>query len=132
MPNPSDTQNDDQFELELRQFRPLAPEPFPIQKINRPPSHRFAGILAIAAVAVVAVVLGWISPYRSRPATPAAGTEQLPNPQPLTLGRTNTLLARSPSYKAALDALAFQAQPSPVTQEKRSAIAELSKERIKL
>ena len=132
MPNPSDTQSDNQFEMDLKQFRPLAPAPLPIQEINRPPSHKFAGILSIAAVAVVAVVLWLTLPYRSRPATPAAGTEQLPSPQPLILGRTNTLLATSPSYKAALDALAFQTQPSPVTREKRSAIAELSKERIKL
>lgn len=125
-------QNDDQFEMELKQFRPLAPDPILIQKVNRPIWHKLVGMASIAAAAIIAIVL-WSALEHLSPLVPTASvTSQLVNAQPLTLGRSNALLAASPSFKAALDAMSFQAQPAPVAQDKRSAIAELSKERIKL
>ena len=131
MQNLNDNQNDGQFELELKQFRPLAPKPFLIEKINRPARHKFVRVGWLAATAILAVGVWSTLPHRPLP-TSTAGTSRRVSSQPLTLGRTNALLAASPSYKAALDAMALQAQPAFVAQDKRSAIAELSKQRIKL
>jgi hypothetical protein len=52
--------------------------------------------------------------------------------QPLTMRDANALLATAPSYKAALDELAFHRQRSTVAKGKQSGLAVLAKEKIKL
>jgi hypothetical protein len=44
----------------------------------------------------------------------------------------NSLLASAPSYKAVLDEMAFHPRGSTVPKDKQSAVAVLSKEKIKL
>ena len=128
MPNPGD----DPFEFELKQFRPIAPEPFSVQKVSRALGPRLARMASLAAAAILAVVAWLALPHRSPPVPANGGVALLGNTQSLTLGPTNARLAAAPSYKAALDSMAFPTQPAPVAPDKRSAIAELSKERIKL
>jgi hypothetical protein len=52
--------------------------------------------------------------------------------KPFTMRSANAWLATSPSFKAAVDELAFRSPASPVPQGKQSAVAVLSKEKIKL
>jgi hypothetical protein len=52
--------------------------------------------------------------------------------EPLTMRSANAWLATAPSFKAAVDDLAFRSQVSPVPQGKQSAVAVLSKEKIRL
>jgi hypothetical protein len=44
----------------------------------------------------------------------------------------NALLAAAPSFKTAVDAMAFHSQTIPLPEGKRSAVSVLSKEKIKL
>ncbi|MFZ0279636.1 MAG: hypothetical protein WA254_06135 [Candidatus Sulfotelmatobacter sp.] len=46
--------------------------------------------------------------------------------------RANAWLAAAPSFKAAVDDLAFRPQTSPLPQGKQSAVAVLSKEKTRL
>ena len=57
--------------------------------------------------------------------------EQLTNAQPLTVGRANTLLVHAPSFKAAVDLVAFQSQAAQLPKGTHSALALLSKENTK-
>jgi hypothetical protein len=52
--------------------------------------------------------------------------------EPLTMRSANAWLATAPSFKAAVDDLAFRSQTSPLPQGKQSAVAVLSKEKIRL
>jgi len=89
--------------------------------------------MAWVAAAAIFAVAAWLNLHRApQPAVSIELPSRLAQAPPLTLGRSNTLLAEAPSFKAALDAMAFQTQPAPVAPDKRSVIAELSKERIKL
>jgi hypothetical protein len=53
-------------------------------------------------------------------------------PEPLTMRSANAWLATAPSFKAAVDDLAFRSQTRPLPQGKQSAVAVLSKEKIRL
>ena len=132
--------DDERFERYLRQFRPLAADPLPVERRNAA-TLRF-WVYALSAAAVLGLLFAllftmharrWpsVSPQVRSPAT-SAGMEQLANSQPLTLERANDLLAHSPSYKAALDNVAFQRQRAKLPEGSRSALDTLSKEDIKL
>jgi hypothetical protein len=57
----------------------------------------------------------------------------MPAPTPgLTIRGANALLATAPSYKAAMNELAFHPKSSSVPKDKQSALAVLGKEKIKL
>ena len=58
--------------------------------------------------------------------------EQLTNAQPLTIGSANALLVHAPSFKAAVDLVAFQPQAAQLSKGTHSALAVLSKEHTKL
>jgi len=129
--------DDERFERYLRQFRPVAPEPLPIERCGRA-MWRWRSF-ALPAAAALAIVVAFVlaSHVRRRPAQSStaenmAGLEHVANAQPLTLGRANDLLAHAPSFKAALDGVAFQRQCSQLSKGTRSALATLSKEDIKL
>jgi hypothetical protein len=127
--------DDERFERYLRQFQPVAAEPLPLGKRARAIWRWWVFALPAAALAVLVSVLAVF--FHRRPAqSPSAknmvGIEQVTNAQPLTLGRANHLLAHAPSFKAALDGVAFQRQRSPLSGGTRSALATLSKEDIKL
>lgn len=131
------TPDDEQFEAYLKRFQPIAPEPFPA--ISGGSSRRSPSLgtwlAALAAILVVgAVVVDLRSnrvavPDRSRD---AASAGRLAPPEPLTIESADAWLATAPSFKAALDGLAFRPQTSPVPQGKQSAVAVLSKEKIEL
>jgi hypothetical protein len=57
---------------------------------------------------------------------------QLVQQQPLTIRSANALLSAAPSFKAAVDDMAFRSSNIPIPKGKRSVVSELSKEKIKL
>jgi hypothetical protein len=127
---------DEKFEAHLKQFRPLAPQPLPVDSHIRAPRRWFVLVACAATAAAVVAVAGLA--FHARPGRIAppvesfAITDQLGKPQSLTLGTANALLARAPSFKDAIDGIAFPTKPAPLPADKHSALAELSKEKIKL
>jgi hypothetical protein len=130
--------DDEQFEKYLKQFRPVPPEPLTVkeQVRTRPRPLVIAAWAAVAVAIVVAVIL---SIRLSQPPSPVqdAGTggprvEPLNGPQPLTIASANALLAHAPSFKSAVESVAFRSEPEPVAEGKHSALVLLSKEKIKL
>jgi hypothetical protein len=62
----------------------------------------------------------------------AGSLEHLQEGQPLTMRSANALVAKAPSFKAMVDDMAFRSQTVPLPRGKRSAVAVLGKEKIKL
>ncbi len=130
--------DDERFERYLKQFRPLPPESLQTEKHRRATRRPFAlaaGAAAAAAILVAAVLT--MSPRRKPAHSPdgtedLAGVQQLTNPQPLTIGSASALLAHAPSFKAAVDLVAFRSQATQLPKGARSALAVLSKENAKL
>ena len=127
--------DEERFEHYLKQFRPLAPEPLhaetPARTIRRP-FVLAVWATAAAAVLIVAVLALYFRTGRPQAIEKVAGTEQLVNAQPLTIRSANALLASSSSFKAAVDEMAFEPKATPLSKEKHSALAVLSKEKTKL
>jgi hypothetical protein len=132
----SDPPIDEKFEAHLKQFRPLAPQPLPVDIHVHAPRRWFAfaaWAAATAAVVAVAVLAFHARPGRIAPPVESfAIADQLVKPQSLTIRTANALLATSPSFKDAIDGIAFPPKPAPLPADKHSALAELSKEKIKL
>jgi hypothetical protein len=129
--------DDERFEGYLKQFRPVTPKPLSVARRARNTWRWW--VFALPAAAAVAVLVASLLAihFRRRPAeSPMAkkmpGVEHVANAQPLTLGLANDLLAHAPSFKAALDDVAFQRQRSQLSEGTRSALATLNKEEIKL
>lgn len=127
---------DEKFEAHLKQFRPLAPQPLPVEnRVHASPRwFVFAAWAATAAAVVVIAVLAFHA-RSGRVAPPVANftiADQLVKPQSLTIRTANALLATAPSFKDAIDEMAFPPKPAPLPADKHSALAELSKEKIKL
>ncbi len=138
MPTPDlDDERDDRFEVYLKQFRPIAPEPLPVERIRRVTRRSFA----LAVSAAVAAVILIASVLASHPRTGRshssdgpgnlAGGERLIDQQPLTIGSANDLLAHAPSVEAALDRVPFHPTSSPLPKGKQSALAVLSEDHEK-
>jgi len=130
------TPDDERFETYLKQFKPLLPDALPDTTRERTlPRHWILAIWSAGAAAVIILgAIGWrMLPGRvsGRPGNPQPVSVTLPA-RPLTLRDASTLLAAAPSYKAALDEMAFHPQPSAVPNDQRSAVTVLSKEKIKL
>jgi len=129
-------QIDEKFEAHLKQFRPVDPQPFPVERRVHAPQRWFVlAAWAAAAAAVVAVAVLGFHPRPGRIAPPVetfAIADQLVKPQTLTIRTANALLATAPSFKEAIDQMAFPPKPAPLPADKHSALAELSKEKIKL
>jgi hypothetical protein len=131
--------NDEQFEAYLKRFHPIVPEPVPVLKLGHssrrlPPLRSWLGAVAAILVVMVAVTLH----IRSRrivvsntASDVAPAGRHLPT-EPLTMRSANAWLATAPSLKEAVDDLAFRSPTSPLPQGKQSAVAVLSKEKIKL
>jgi len=132
------TLDDERFEAYLKQFRPCVPEPLPAVE----PSHRARRTLVLgawAAAAVAILVLGALTLHiRTNRAlvTETIGNvgnpEHLQNSQPLTTRSANALMAKAPSFKAMVDEMVSRSKTVPLPNGKRSAVAVLSKEKIKL
>lgn len=132
------TLDDERFEAHLKQFRPCVPDPLPAREPRRRARRRFI-LGASAAAAVVVFVLGVVALHihtnRARVAESIgnAGTaEHLQDSRPLTMRSANALMAKASSFKTMVDDMAFRSQTVPVPQGKRSAVAVLGKEKIKL
>ena len=132
MQNPDDVQ----FEAYLKRFRPIAPQPVPILSAGASPRHwHRLGLAAAAAIFVIGSVILHIRISRivvSNRASDAAVVQPHAPSEPLTMRNANAWLATAPSLKAAVDDLAFRSQTSPLPQGEQSAVAVLSKEKIKL
>lgn len=130
--------NDEQFERYLKQFRPLAPEPLSTEKhVGRTRGALIcAAWAAFAAAVLFAAWLTVLPRFKQVPSPDNAarltGVEQLTSPQPLTVGSTSALLARAPSFKTAVDQVAFQPRAIELPIGTRSAFATLDKEDSKL
>lgn len=133
------TPDDEQFEAYLKRFRPIAPAPVPILSVGhssrRSPSLGI-WLAAVAAILVIGAVIFHIRGSRivvSNTGSDAvvAGPRSAPS-EPLTMRSANAWLATAPSFKAAVDDLAFRSQTSPFSQGKQSAVLVLSKEKIRL
>jgi hypothetical protein len=127
---------DEKFETHLKQFRPVDPQPLRVERRVHAPQRWF--VLAAWAAAAAAVVAVAVLGFHARPGRIAPPVEtfaivdQLVKPQSLTIRTANALLARAPSFKEAIDQMAFPPKPAPLPADKHSALAELSKEKIKL
>lgn len=129
--------DDEQFENYLKQFRPVTPEGLPVKDQVKPMRRPllFASWAAVAAAILLAVMvslfLHW-PPHRPGQArTGVPSVEELNNLQPLTIAKANALLAEAPSFKAAVDNMAFQSESKPISQGRYSALALLSEEETK-
>jgi hypothetical protein len=132
------TPDDKQFEAYLKRFHPTAPEPVPTLSVGH--SSRRSPPLGIwlAAVAAILVIGAFILHIRSSrivvsntDSDAAVAGRHAPS-EPLTMRSANAWLATAPSFKTAVDDLAFRSQTSPLPQGKQSAVAVLSKEKIRL
>lgn len=132
------TPDDEQFEAYLKRFRPIAPEPVPTLSVGHSSRRSPAlgiWLAAVAAILVIGAVTLHIPSSRivvSNTASDAAVAERHAPSEPLTMRSANAWLATAPSFKAAVDDLAFRSQTSPLPQGKQSAVAVLSKEKIRL
>jgi hypothetical protein len=132
------TPDDEQFEAYLKRFHPIAPEPVPTLSVGHssrrsPPLGIW--LAAVAAILVIGAVILHVRSSRivvSNTASDAAVSERHAPSEPLTMRSANAWLATAPSFKAAVDDLAFRSQTSPLPQGKQSAVAVLSKEKIRL
>jgi hypothetical protein len=132
------TPDDEQFEAYLKRFHPIAPEPVPTLSVGEPSRRSLLLGTWLAAVAAILLIGAVILHFRgsrvvvSNTASDVAFAERHAPSEPLTMRSANAWLATAPSFKAAVDDLAFRSQTSPVPQGKQSAVAELSKEKIRL
>jgi hypothetical protein len=132
------TPEDEQLEAYLKRFHPIAPEPVPTLSVSHSSRRSLplgAWLAAMAAILVIGAVILHIRSSRvvvSNTAGDAAIAERHAPSEPLTMRSANAWLATAPSFKAAVDDLAFRSQTSPLPQGKQSAVAVLSKEKIRL
>jgi hypothetical protein len=132
------TLDDEQFKAYLKQFRPLVPDPLPAAGSRHRVRRTFV-LGAWAATAAAILVLVALTLHHLTNRAPVAETvgnvgnpEHLQASQPLTMRSANALMARALSFKAMVDDMAFRSQTAPLPKDKRSAIAVLGKEKIKL
>jgi hypothetical protein len=129
--------DEDRFEIYLKEFRPLAPAPLPLDvpaKRTHSRSAVLAGLLATAAAVTLAIVMlhhrGSQGPSVNRNSN--SSVADLPAiSQPLTLGTANQLLVNSPSFEAALDSLESASSAVAIPRGRESALAVLSEENLK-
>jgi hypothetical protein len=132
--------DDDQFEKYLKQFRPVAGEPLMVKEKAEARSRPlvFAACAAVAAAIVLAVVMSVLVHKPTQPPGPTeeasttrVSMEEFGNPPPLTIASANALLESAPSFKAAIDNMAFQQESKPISEGRYSLLALLSKEDVK-
>jgi hypothetical protein len=130
--------DDKQFEAYLRRFDPIAPEPFPAIRVGDVSRRSLSLGIWLAAIAAILVIGAIILRVRgSRVVIPntardVASAERPAPAGPLTVRTANDWLLTAPSFKAAVDGLAFRSQTRPLPPGKQSAVAVLSKEKIRL
>jgi hypothetical protein len=132
------TPDNEQFESYLKRFHPVAPEPIPTVRFVhafRRPLSLGAWIAAVAAILIIGTVIFHVRNNRivvPNTAHDVVFAERHAPAGPLTIRRANDWLLAAPSFKAAVDGLAFRSQTSPLPQGQQSAVAVLSKEKVRL
>jgi len=126
--------DDERFEVYLKQFRPRQPEPLPNERRTRVTRRAFAlgACATTAAVAVIAIALMMRhGPKLNHSADGAEHgyVEPATISQPLTIHKANALLARAPSPKAAMDLMAFHPRSAEWPKNQQSVLFVLSKEK---
>jgi hypothetical protein len=127
--------DDERFEKYLKQFRPLAPDGLPAEIRLPPRRHSALAIWAVGATAIgiIGVASLWIVNHWITSQPNHSASVNLPTRTPaLTMRDANDLLVKAPSYKAVMNELAFPPQSSTSSNDKQSALAVLSEEKIKL
>jgi hypothetical protein len=126
--------DDERFERYLKQFHPVAPAPLPAGRPERANRRQLLWVVSFAAAAEILAVALLVFQRHTAPPPLRAPTlaVQRASQQPLTIGRANALLTQAPSFKAAVDSIAFRSQAAPISKGRQSALTALSKERIKL
>ncbi len=129
--------DEERFEANLKQFRPLVPEPLPTSGSRHRSRGRF--VLWAGAAAGVAILVGAAALHIHTQGVRVAETASSPSTtdpftdrRPLTMRSANALIVKAPSFKALADGMAFRSQTIPVPKGKLSAVAVLGKEKIKL
>ncbi len=128
------TLDDDRFETYLKQFRPTVPDALPL---NGPRQRSWRRLVLGSAGAAAVVILGAVSFHivngrTAEKRSNSASLEMALPKRPLTMRDANALLATAPSYKAAVDSMAFHNQGSTLPKDTQSALVVLAKEKIKL
>jgi hypothetical protein len=136
-----DNEQFEQFERYLKQFQPVQPtaiDEFAVVEIRRAWRSRTVWIAAVAVLLIVSA--GVLRVHRSGTAlisnkaigVPDNQVHKDPPSAPLTIRSANAWMAQAPSVKTGIDMLAFSSQIISLKNGKQSAIAVLSKEKIKL
>lgn len=131
-----DHRHDERFETYLRKFRPQVPDPLPAREMKRASRPHFgltiwAAGCALTVAILLAATLRIVSQRRAEESHHAAAVK-LTVSTPLTMRRANDLLAAAPSYKDLMNQLTFPSNSPLLPKDKQSALAVLSKEKIKL
>ena len=129
--------DDEKFELYLKRFHPINPDPIPTLRAGRAferPLRLGVWVAAIAAILLLGtLVLHLRGPVVVPNAIHDVGSTARQVPlEPLTMRSANAWLTTAPSFKAAIDDLAFRSESDPIPQGKQSAVAVLSEEKTKL
>jgi hypothetical protein len=130
------TPDDEQFEAYLKQFRPAAPAALPATTPVRKRSiWRLSALIATAAAIIVLAIVVTRSQHKqiaTNVPVKSDGPTHIAADAPLTMRNANKLLADAPSFKSAVDDLAFKSERIPLAKNEQSAIHVLGKEKIKL
>jgi hypothetical protein len=132
------TPDDEQFEAYLKRFHPIAPETLPALSLGHssrrslPLGMWLAAVAALLVMGAVILLIRSSRMVRSNPASNASVAGRHAPSEPLTMRSANAWLAAAPSFKAAVDDLAFGSRTGPLPPGQQSAIAVLSKEKIRL
>jgi hypothetical protein len=129
--------DDERFEKYLKQFRPIMPDALSLRQEGQGSWRRLSPLrkwaLGVAAIVIIGTVAAYIGKGRvAHKVDNPASLEAVVPMQPLTMRDANALLSTAPSYKAAVDSLAFRSQGAMIPKDKQSAFAVLAKEKIKL
>jgi len=127
--------DDERFEKYLKQFRPLVPDGLPAEIRPAPRRNLVLAAWAVGAVAMVIFGVAILRILEHRvPDQPnhTASVKLSAATSSLTMRHADDLLATAPSYKAVMNELAFPPKSSTISNGKQSALAALSKEKIKL
>lgn len=133
------TLDDEAFENYLKQFRPIVPDSLvPAQRSQHSWRHRSVWRIWAIGFAVALIFSAFILDRASRHPHPAhsgsntAGMQVVSPVKPLTMRDADALLSAAPSYKAAVNSIAFHHQEPTIPKDKQSALAVLAKEKVRL
>ena len=119
----------------MNQFRPIVPDALPPLRGSQESWRRRSVLWAVGFAATVilgVVTFQMISSRVAQNRSDTASLQEVVPTRPLTMREANALLATAPSYKEAVDRMAFRIESSTIPEDKESALAVLAKVKIKL